>query len=206
MPSIRSARTFSIRRLRPGAACAIDLSAAICASRLWRATSFGNCPSVNTWKWRRASCRSWFSSLANRYVPNQGKRVWSPPLSTRIRFSPVIFASWFRWPGRASRAGHGDALTSRSFLRERAVQRNKRSAYPHVSGGKPVGLHRIEAGTSSGEIGWISRKVSFHVAHSFRSEEAQFWVKTCGREPDSNAIFLTQCLDAKSDLAKFELA
>jgi len=34
---------------------------------------------------------------------------------------------------------------------------------------------RIEAGTASGrEIGWISRKVSFHVAHSFRSEEAQF--------------------------------
>src|SRR5258708_8619523 len=60
---------------------------------------------------------------------------------------------------------------------------------PHVSGGRPVGLHRIEVGTSSGEIAEITRKVSFHVAHSFRSEEAQFWAKTCAREPDSNAIF-----------------
>jgi hypothetical protein len=106
---------------------------------------------------------------------------------------------------------NGDALTSRSFMRERAVQRNKDSACLPCVGGRPVGLHRIEAGSSSGEIGWIARKVSFHVAHSFRSEEAQFWAKTCGQDPDSDAIFLTQCLDAefdlvKSGLAKFEMA
>jgi len=44
----------------------------------------------------------------------------------------------------ASHVGHGEALISRSFARERAVQRNKHSACPHVSGGRPVGLHRIE--------------------------------------------------------------
>jgi hypothetical protein len=75
-----------------------------------------------------------------------------------------------------------------------------------VPSGRPVGPHRIEVDTSSGENGRISRKVSFHVAHSFISEETQFRAKSCGREPDSNAIFLTQCLDAKSDLAKTELA
>jgi hypothetical protein len=65
---------------------------------------------------------------------------------------------------------------------------------------------RIEAGISSGETREIARKVSFHVAHSFRPEETQLWAKTCGREPDCDAIFLTQCLDAKSDLAKIEMA
>jgi len=151
------------------------LASAICASRLWRATSVGNCPSVNTWKWRGRPVGVWFSSLeATDTCPTKGKRVWSPPFEANLGSTGHI-RLLVRWPG-ALRAPAWCALTSRSFVAQRAVQRNALSVPPRVCGKtcRPTS-HRAVYIVRVNRLD--SRKVSFHVSHSFRSEEAQFWIK-----------------------------